>query len=372
MNNRYGYLLMIKLICNFARKIRNKCETMNHLITIGIPVFQVEEYIEKCVNSVLNQTYPNMEILAIDDCGNDQSIEIVKQIQNGHPKGNCIKIINQKENKGVSEARNTVIDYAQGKYIFFIDSDDTIEPEAISLLYKKAEEAKADVTYGSYRSVDMQGNVYQQKKGLLPNKVFKGKDDFAHFICSDLSSHINFSSWNILFRSDFIRNNNLRFVTGKGEDFVFLTDFYPYVESAILLSDITYNYLIRSDSIMGRQARNTIPADEVQIVFKNMCYITKTAPRLKNKDYFDVHCAKIMWHKANASCAAIKHHSRFVPQVTYKEICNVMREFPASLSEILRFKRYRYLNLFFYILGHTPDVICICGLYAMGKLKRWL
>ena len=99
------------------------------LVSIGIPVYNVEPYIEKCLLSVLNQTYQNLEILIVDDLGTDKSMDVVAGLQQSHPFGNCIKIIRHPENRGLGEARNTVIENAEGKYLYFVDSDDVIDAE---------------------------------------------------------------------------------------------------------------------------------------------------------------------------------------------------------------------------------------------------
>ena len=103
------------------------------LVSIGMPIYNVGSFIERSLLSVLDQTYDNIEILAVDDCGSDNSMDIVKHLQIEHPRGSAIRIIRHSENKGLGEARNTAIDHASGKYLYFIDSDDYIEPETISI-----------------------------------------------------------------------------------------------------------------------------------------------------------------------------------------------------------------------------------------------
>ena len=104
----------------------------NDLISIIIPIYNVEKYMEKCLNSVVNQTYNNIEIILIDDGSKDKSREIC---DNYAKKDNRIKVVH-KENNGVSSARNTGIDMSKGKYITFIDSDDYIDTDYIETLYK--------------------------------------------------------------------------------------------------------------------------------------------------------------------------------------------------------------------------------------------
>ena len=87
----------------------------NPLVSIGIPIYNVELYIEKCLNSVFAQTYMNLEVLAIDDCGQDKSMDIVYDLHKTHPRGAILKIIKHEFNKGLGKARNTAINNASGK-----------------------------------------------------------------------------------------------------------------------------------------------------------------------------------------------------------------------------------------------------------------
>ena len=90
---------------------------MNPLVSIGVPVYNVELYIEKCLLSILNQTYKELEIIVVDDCGTDKSMQIVNDIRLSHPNGDKIRIIKHPSNKGIGEARNTIIKACKGKYV---------------------------------------------------------------------------------------------------------------------------------------------------------------------------------------------------------------------------------------------------------------
>ena len=100
-----------------------------------MPIYNVEKYIERALLSALNQTYQNLEILIVDDLGHDNSMDIVYQLKSTHPRGNCIRIITHKKNLGLGGTRNTAIESAQGKYLYFMDSDDLLEKEALKELY---------------------------------------------------------------------------------------------------------------------------------------------------------------------------------------------------------------------------------------------
>ena len=95
----------------------------NPLVSVGIPVYNVEPYIEKCLLSVLNQTYKDdFEIIVVDDHGPDSSMNIVRELQNSHPRGKSIRIITQPKNMGCWAARNKILEEAQGEYLLLLDS----------------------------------------------------------------------------------------------------------------------------------------------------------------------------------------------------------------------------------------------------------
>lgn len=341
------------------------------LVSIGIPVYNVEPYIEKCLLSVLNQSYQNLEILVVDDLGKDKSMDIVAKLQQSHPLGNCIKIIRHPENRGLGEARNTAIEHAGGKYLCFVDSDDYIEPETIEVLLKEAEAYDTDTVLASSRKVvygtDKEEPTFTYKK----REVLLGKDVFANYLCQDLRWHIGINAWNILFKLDFLLKNNLRFAARKDEDALFLSDFYSEVERAVLLPNITYNYVLRPGSIMGNQMRDHIPTAEIRERFKTDAKMTERCARLKDRSFYDVHCARVMKHKFRAVCVAIRHRHRFTEPLPSKEIRQELKH-PATFNEIMKFKRYKGFHFFFYSISKLPAPLCVSVSHIVGKLMKWI
>jgi len=341
------------------------------LVTIGIPVYNVEPYIEKCLLSVLNQTYDNLEILVVDDLGSDNSMKIVTDLQQSNHRGQQIKVIHHDQNKGLGEARNTVIDAASGKYLCFVDSDDYIEPNTIELLLTEAAQYDTDVVMASSRKVTYDTGEEQPTFTYKKKEVLIGKDVFAHYLCKDLRWHIGINAWNNLFKTDFLRKNNLRFAARKDEDALFLSDFYSEVERAVLLPDVTYNYVLRPGSIMGNQARNQIPTAEIRERFKTDAKMTERCARLRGRSFYDVHCARVMKHKFRAACVAIRHRKRFTESLLNSEIRQELKH-PATFEEILKFKRYRIFHIFFYSISRMPSSLTVLATFIVGKLLRWI
>lgn len=343
----------------------------NPLITIGIPVYNVESYIEKCLLSVLNQTYQNLEILVVDDLGTDKSMAIVADIQQSHSNGQLIKIVKHSQNKGLGEARNTVIENAQGEFIYFIDSDDYIEPQTIQLMVDQAVLHHTDVVIASMRKVIWGTNDELPTLQYSSYQIIEGKDAFANFVCSDLRWHIAITACNILFSREFLNTNNLRFAARKDEDSLFLSDYYSEVSCAVLLPDITYNYVIRPGSIMGNQVREHIPVAEIRERFKTDAKMTERCARLKGRSFYDVHCARVMKHKFRAVCVALRHRKRFTEPLSNSEIRQELKH-PATLAEILKFKRYRTFHIIFYLISVLPSFLSVGTAYVIGKMMKWI
>ena len=248
-----------------ASDIKYNCQ-----ISIGMPVWGVEKYIRRCVLSILNQDFDDMEVLIVNDCTPDKSIDIAKEIASSHPKGNKIRIINQPQNMGCWAARNKILEEAKGKYILLIDSDDYFAENAIPALFREAERTGAEITYGSISVVDEAGIPIPNSgvQGISPrNIVLKGKDQLASYAndnIHELKLH-NFI-WNSLIRSDFIRKHQLKFRKTKfWDDVLFNADMQPLIESAAFISDITYFYVIRDNSLSSYQSRDVINIEEIKL-----------------------------------------------------------------------------------------------------------
>ena len=135
---------------------------MQYEVTIGIPVYKAVDYIENTMKSVLSQTFRSIEFLIIDDCGNDGSMTVIERLQWEHPRGASIHVIHNNLNLGVGPSRNIIIDNAQGRYIYFLDSDDLIEPETIKILYYYLINKHAQVAYASYEIIYFVNNIHHK------------------------------------------------------------------------------------------------------------------------------------------------------------------------------------------------------------------
>ncbi|MXO33032.1 glycosyltransferase [Apibacter sp. B2912] len=219
----------------------------NPLITVSIPVYNCEKYIERCINSVLNQTYPNIEILIVDDRGKDNSIQIIKNIQNVFP--DKIRIIEHNENSGAAAARNTCIDNAKGEYIFFMDGDDEITTDCIEILYLKAYETNATMTIGQITAIDTFSNSEYPIFKFNDNLTFLYNNDIIlEYFCN---GEWAVSPWNKLLKLNFLKQNNIYFTKGLyAEDELWSFHIALKLDSTAFVNKITYKYYLHKDSII--------------------------------------------------------------------------------------------------------------------------
>ena len=181
------------------------------LVTISIPLFKCEEFLEKCLLSVLNQTYKNLEVTLINDQTPDNSVEIAEKFIVEHQLQNW-KIYHLEENSGLSVVRNKGIDTAQGKYLFFLDSDDVITPDCIEIMVEIAEKEQLEMVVVNTIMLNLSDG---RKKDFFrvnssQNIITNNEEVFRAFIEGRYAS----SSWNKLVLLDFIRKNQLYFTKG--------------------------------------------------------------------------------------------------------------------------------------------------------------
>ena len=344
-------------------------------VTVGMPVYGVEKYIRKCMLSVLNQTFKEeFEILAVDDLGPDNSVEIIKELQVSHPNGERIKILKQPKNMGCWAARNRVLEEARGKYIFLLDSDDYISEDCIEKLYTEAEKNHAEAVYGSVMPVDDQGNPKDIGQDYLnqPYLVFHEPDGLARYANQSLHPTFRDYIWNTLIKSDFINKNNIRFKQAKFcDDMICSADMTPLVTNAVLIPDYTYYYVIRENSLSNYQYRKTIKLEVIKESFRVYSYLKNKCIELDGKDYFETRCTKGMILMFYAVCGALKNRERVQPTLTNSVIKDAMSH-PLSLSKILQFKKYRLVNLGFYFIGILPASLSVSVLKFIGKKKHYI
>ncbi|MEJ8604091.1 glycosyltransferase [Riemerella anatipestifer] len=220
------------------------------LVTISIPIFKCEDFLEKCLQSVLHQTYPNLEVTLINDQTPDNSVKIAEDFISKHRLNNW-KIYHLEENSGLSVVRNKGIDTAQGKYLFFLDSDDAITPNCIEALIKIAEKESVDIVVGNTRTINLEtGKEQNTFKTKSKKNIIRGNDNiFKSFSKGEYPS----SSWNKLINLNFLKKHSLYFTKG-----LFAQDELQSFQTALVIESIaflpqdkyTYFYYLHQKSVI--------------------------------------------------------------------------------------------------------------------------
>ena len=230
-------------------------EKITPTISIIIPAYNVENYIEKCLTSLIKQTLKEIEIIVVDDGSKDSTWKIVETFANLDSRVVGLK----QENSGVSAARNNGLEIANGKYIGFVDSDDFVEENFFELLLKACEENNADM---AVTSIYKHKHNYNKYNVLYKTSKLAEKIDDKIKLCED-KTHRFFYVWNKLCRAEIIKNNNLRFVEGRiFEDVIFTTQMLYYANKIVSVPNTKYHYVERSNSIVKSNNRNAKKIDD--------------------------------------------------------------------------------------------------------------
>ena len=251
---------------------------MEDLISVIIPVYNVEPYIDRCMESVLNQTYRNIEVILVYDKSTDRSYEKCLTYKSDHRV-----IVVHGEDKGLSGARNLGLDIAKGKYVVFIDSDDYAELTMIDNLYRCARETDADTVIGGFKR--QTGNEIDIRNNEFAGIIYDTHDDIKNkvlkkMLASDGHTHIEMSVWKTLFSMDIIKKNNLRFPDKKYlcEDIIFDFGYFTVANKVAMSNDTGYCYCLNENSLSQMYQKNK---------FERIKFQTSEMRRLANNVGFD-------------------------------------------------------------------------------------
>ncbi|MCR5670960.1 MAG: glycosyltransferase [Butyrivibrio sp.] len=222
---------------------------MEKKVSIIIPAYNAEKYIEKCIISACSQTYENLEIIVVDDGSGDGSLEIAQDLSK---KDERVTVIH-KENGGVSSARNVGFSASTGYFITFLDSDDELTKDAVSIMVRAMEISASDLVSCNFLRFDEKGNVlddFDLWTGERDISLDTGKMSFiTHEL---LQYHVGYEVFAKLFKADIIKQNDISFPADCriGEDLAFNIKYLMNCHSITCLSDRIYRYLIREGSAM--------------------------------------------------------------------------------------------------------------------------
>lgn len=224
------------------------------MVSIIIPVYNDEKYLAQCLDSIIQQTYLNIEVIVINDGSTDKSKEIIMEYQEWYP--NLIYL--EQENQGLSVARNIALKHAKGEYVFYIDSDDYLEKHTINRLYNKIIESNSDLVICGHREVydeSMVGKDIEVKLKMDEMMIYSGEE------VADMVLNCSFLGvvWNKMYKREHLIKHNLHFEEGR-----YTQDWYPIfvqIHKAIkitFINDPLYNYRIRANSTTNKKTTKNI------------------------------------------------------------------------------------------------------------------
>ena len=207
-------------------------------ISIIMPVYKVEKYVAKTIESVLKQTFTDFEFFAIDDGSPDNSGKICDE----YAKKDSRVIVIHKKNGGAPEARNVAIEKATGKYMYFIDSDDWIESEMLEKMYNAAEENEADLVITGFCMEYYENGKYVTYKNKILNETYENKEMFRKNAYKYFNNSILSLPWNKLYLSERIKKEKIRFPNTKWDDHHFNMDYLMNTNKVVMLSIEMYHW----------------------------------------------------------------------------------------------------------------------------------
>lgn len=321
-------------------------------VSVIIPVYNVEHYLNKCVDSVLNQTLKDIEILIVNDGSTDGSQKVIDELQSENP--NRIKAY-KKENGGLSSARNYALELVTGEYVTFLDSDDYLDSDYLEILYTEAKKYNSDVVCSGQRKVADDGSVL----ATLTYPIDKNPDCILR--------RLNISGK--IYKRDYINKHNMRFALGKTyEDDPFNLVMLFMAENFRILKYEGYNQLVREGSITSKKiSAEKIPFEALE---KSIAYVVANQDCANNYDVFEYTVLSFFTYfifQAN------KKHMYLKKGEERKSDCDVVLSFCDFTQQILKdylpaYYRNTHVKLF---KNRDLQFIQRCGVWIYVRLCKY-
>ncbi|MCI9629468.1 glycosyltransferase family 2 protein [Thomasclavelia cocleata] len=253
-------------------------------VSIIIPVFNAEDYLSRCLDSVINQTYKNIEVIAVDDGSNDNSSNILDNYANKYKDIICVY---HQKNIGVSKTRNNAIKLATGDYLMFMDNDDYIDTDYVERFVYEILKGNYDVVIGGYRRPNNSGKIIEEIQLKCDAKY---------------SKYRVVAAWAKIYRLDYIKENNIEFlVSNIGEDINFTIQAVLLTDNLKVIDYIGYNWFFNEKSVSNTAHKNLGNKLQFEFLINNIYKILLQKNLLSNH-YIEYYFIKlIVWFFLYAS-----------------------------------------------------------------------
>lgn len=295
----------------------------NDLISIIIPVYKVEKYLEKCIESVLKQTYTNLQIILVDDGSPDNCGKICDEYAKKDPR---IEVIH-KVNGGLSDARNVGIAKAKGKYIGFVDSDDYIKEDMYEILINLIKEYDADVSICNlYDVIDGKEYIRNNENGIQEYSRLEILKEVL------LDKNIQSYAWNKLYKKELF--DEIKYPIGKKYEDIGTT-FYVFEKcnKIVVTSEPEYYYLKRSDSLVNNVTESTI-LDYTDIIIQRYLYTQKNIEKLRKHNNYYLAKTLITAHNDIELLGSISEKMQEKYKELYNLVYNIMKNDREDIEEL--------------------------------------
>ena len=319
-------------------------------VSIIVPVYNVEKYLERCVHTLQNQTLSDIEILLVDDSSTDSSLEICHRLAEQDAR---IRVLH-KVNEGAGMARNAALSIASGEYIGFVDSDDFVEPEMFATLYEKAQKYGSDLVMSGVRFVD--GNIFSKEGECIRKAYFTEDTQFdTEESLKQLrmgiigatpkdpdDSKYGMSIWKNLFRHEIIRKNGIVFVSERemfSEDALFMVDYISHIQKATGIPEVFYNYCRNGDSISKAYKQDRFE--------KCLVFVREVENRFAadiDASEYRVYIQRFWQAMCRVLCSQEIMHAEEA-KISYKELRNRLRAICAHPLSLQTFRDYPLTTL---------------------------
>ncbi len=327
----------------------------NKLISIIVPIYKVEKYLHRCIDSICKQTYSNLEIILVDDGSPDNCGKICDEYAK---KDERIKVIH-KQNGGLSDARNYGLKIANGEYIGFVDSDDYIKEDMFETLYKLSEENKADISIVSFYEMIEDHLISVRKSGEL--QIMDKIEAIKEIL---IDTKIQSYAWNKLFKRELF--NDIQFPVGKNfEDIATTLILFEKCNKVVRLEEPKYYYVRRNESIIGIRNVKTYN-DYMDVILEKYLYLKDKYPEIEIYNAYNFIINMIWVYTIIVSYDIKELYTKFNQQYeTFKEIIEYYGE-----ELISKLENYNKSVLYMMLTDKETSKPAIKAFYIEFKKKR--
>ena len=324
-------------------------------LSIIVPVYNVEKYLKRCLDSLVNQSLEEIEVICINDGSKDNSLKILREYESKYP--DKIKVID-KENEGVWKGRFDGVKKATGEYIGFVDSDDYVSEDFALKLYSNAIRNNSDISVCGFDRIDLEtSNIYSREMCKSSKYNFSIKKQPGYLLM------LNGAPWNKIYRKELFDNIYKMKKTPKVlDDLMFQQLLYIHADTVSFVNDSLIYYMIRKDSII-----NTIKYDKVALTYECM---------LEVRDYYKKENPKLLQYVDTCAflhlCISLMYRVSEDKDINFKEVLKENKEF--LKKNFPKYKKSKYVNFFYVIKNHGVNfkLWIVKALYNIGLFRLFL